>query len=555
MSQTDVRKVAQVYDEGAQVWYDHYEAPGLEGGTITAVVPREDQDPSAVRRYLLRRGASLPPAAEHRDKLVATIAGDAPVVRRAARTGWREGGAFVSHLHVAGGAQVGAVIPPDCAIVGSTGQLGLSGELAKWQALVSVAQHSTAITVALCAAFAAPLLARVRRPNFALVLVGPSRSGKSTAQLVGASVLGFGAEEHLPSLNATHAGLLSAALTFNDHMLPINEVGTARGAKRDIYVVLRETTYALMNGQDVLRHPSFNSGGATGRTFQVLPILSSEHSPDAWAARNGESRDEGETARLIGVPVLAKGRRTIFDRPPAGLVGDALDTWEGTQFNRLRLGLPQQRGVAFRAYLDALVADADMSRLAQALVSKFERVVGSSSLSPVAQDIVAKFGVIYAGGMLAIRAGVLRLDKREVAQAVKRACQAALAALPDPAAELLASLALLKERLASGAIIDLDTSTRREQRMMRNADGFQRPKGQGVEFVIRAQVFAGWFGTLARVRRLLEWLDDEGLLDHGRERSRERSNHWAQKQVTWPDETRVRSISLYLPAGLSDLDR
>ena len=92
---------------------------------------------------------------------------------------------------------------------------------------------------------------------------------------------------------------------------------------------------------------------------------------------------------------------------------------------------------------------------------------------------------------------------------------------------------------------------------MRDADGFRKPRaeGKGEEFVVRAQVFTGWFGTPVRVRRMLEWLDNEGLLDHGRDRTTKRSNEWAQKQVTWPDGTRMRSISLYLPAGLADLDR
>lgn len=287
----------------------------------------------------------------------------------------------------------------------------------------------------------------------------------------------------------------------------------------------------------------------------MIALFSSEISPDAWAARNGETRDDGEMARLIGVPVLAPGCRTIFDRPPK-LLGDELSEWEKAQFKRLHQELPNQRGIALRDYLNSLLGNVERTQArAQALGARFEERVATPSMSPVARDIVAKYSVLFAGGILAVDAGVLPLVKKTVRNAVRRACLAALAELPDPEGELRSDRAILKARLAGGSIIDLDCSTRKELRLMRDADGFHRPRGAGEEYVVRAQVFTGWFGTVVRVRRLLEWLDNEGLLDHGRDRTTTRSSEWAQKQVTWPNETRVRSISLYLPAGLSDLDR
>lgn len=340
-------------------------------------------------------------------------------------------------------------------------------------------------------------------------------------------------------------------------MLPINEVGTAQGKKRDIYEVLRETTYALLSGQDIIRHPSWSgASGGTG-TFNVIALFSSEISPDAWAARNGETRDDGEMARLIGVPVLAPGCGTIFDRPPAKLSGDALAEWERAQFKRLHQELPNQRGVALRDYLDDLLQDVEgHTAKAGKLVAMFEADVATPSLSPVARDIVAKFGLLFAAGVLAADVGVLPLHRKAVGPAVRRACLAALAELPDPQGELRADLATLRERLAGGAVTNLETCSRQEERLIRNADGFRRLRegGKGEDFVVRAQVFTGWFGTPMRVRRVLEWLDNEGFLDHGRDRTATRSNEWAQKQVTWPDATRVRSVSIYAPNGVADLD-
>ncbi|MCJ2127573.1 DUF927 domain-containing protein [Methylobacterium sp. E-045] len=540
------------------MWVDIYEAPGIEEKPIQAEVPREDQSPNAVRRHLLRKGAQLA-SVEDPQALAAAIAAEAPVLRRAAHMGWRDDDdTFVSHRFVSPAEMDVSIIPPECPMVGAAGQLQIRGTLEIWQGLVAVSQYSTTLVVALCAVFAAPLLALLRRPSFALVFFGPSRIGKSFAQLVAGSALGFGREEDLPSLNATPAGLLAAGLGFNDHMLPINEIGTARGPKSEVYVTLRDSTYSLMNGQDTIRHPSWTGDGEAPSTFRVICLLSSEISPDAWAARNGETRDDGEMARLIGVPVLNAGSQTIFDRPPTELTAEGLSEWEKGQFQRLRQSLPENRGIAFREFIDWLVIDVEKNvALTRSRVASFEAHFADASMTAVGRDIVAKFGILWAAGILAVDAGILPLGRRAIGPVIIQACRAALAELPDPQNELRADRTALKEHLAGRTIIDLEACSRKEQRLMRDADGFHRPRREsgGEEYVVRAQEFSAWFGTPVRVRRLLEWLDDEGLLDHGRDRTTKRSNEWAQKQVTWPDDTRVRSISLYLPGGLSDLDR
>src|SRR3954471_7432740 len=115
MENETVSKTHQLYDEVKQEWFDAYKAPGIEGWPITAEVPREVQQPNAVRGYLLSKGAEAT-SVEDAKLLTAAIASDAPVVRRAARTGWREGNRlFVSHRHVAGTPATGTVLPPACA--------------------------------------------------------------------------------------------------------------------------------------------------------------------------------------------------------------------------------------------------------------------------------------------------------------------------------------------------------------------------------------------------------------------------------------------------------
>ena len=259
MTTTTVCKLYRLFDEEKVLWFDVYEAPGIEGRQITAEVPRENTAPRAVSAALISKGAEVGAVADT-VALAAAIETEAPVVRRAARTGWRDDDqVFVSHRFVAPEAAESTVLSPHIPLVGSAGQLRVCGTLAGWRDLVGVARHSTVMMLALCATFAAPLIALLHRPSFALVLFGPSKVGKSFTQLVAASAMGFGSEKELPTLNATPAGLLAAGLAFDGHMLPINEVGTAQGKKRDIYDVLRETTYRFLSGQDTMA-PSLVDG-------------------------------------------------------------------------------------------------------------------------------------------------------------------------------------------------------------------------------------------------------------------------------------------------------
>ncbi len=558
MAQSVIRKVNQIYDEIADAWDDVYEVVDVAGNTITIAVPREEQlAPRNVLRILMRKGGVLSNSKDDEEALAMAMAASAPILIRAASTGWRPKDGhdqFVSHHFAFGPPGAPQILPPiaDPTLIANS---GAKGSLDVWRAIISLARHSTAMLLALCAAFAAPLLKLLRRPNFAIVLVGPSRCGKSTAQFVAASVLAVGREEELPTLQATPAGLLAAALIYNDHVLIFNEVGAASGKKMEVYGVLRGSTYALIGGKDVLRHPSWK-GGANNGSFQSIFLLSSEHSPDVWAARNGETRDDGEMARLIGVPVEVTEFGRIFDQPPEDLDGPDLESWTKAQFSRLRTGLAENNGFAFEAYVRHLLSNLNgCTKEAEKRIAQFEKHMANLDLTPVARDIVAKFGVLFAGGCLAVEAGILPFDVKTLAQAVKRSCVAALAALPDQKAELRADLKLLQEKLSGSAILDCSTITGQKLRVLPNADGYLVVSGASRKYVVRAKEFGDWFPNLLRVRHVLEWLDDEGFLSHGRARKPGRSLEWAQSQELWPDKTRPRSVVIDLPAGLGSLDR
>ena len=449
----NLTKSVHLYDEGERAWFNVFQFNAIDGSRTTAEVRRDQCDPGKLRQTLLLRGGDLPPLDECRDMLKSVVAGEAPELRRASGNGWRlkqngEVAAYSSFRFVAPREGEGECLPPtDSGGVGAN--IKLMGTLDGWKGLIRVARYSTAMMVALCAAVAAPLLPLLKRQGFGLVFFGPSRAGKSTVQLVAASAIGYGTEEELPTFKTTEAGLLDLALMFDSHLLPLNEVGTASGRKEEIAQALFSATYSLMTGQDKQRHRTWAGHREAGNTFTTMALVSSEFSPSEWAERSGQKLDPGETARMIAVPALFDDAPSVFDMLPGNVDEAAAEAWDRNQFAILREGLPHHRGVAHREFIERMVADLDgAADAARESVDFFEARMLKAHMTPVQRDIVAKFGVLLAGGRLAIDYGILPLNKRELREAVERACHAAIAALPDDESALKKSISKLKGLVA-----------------------------------------------------------------------------------------------------------
>ena len=437
---------------------------------VRVEVPCEIREPGHVRKHLLRKGADISELDHSRGTLKIASQSAAPVVHRAGNVGWREDGkCFVDFLYVAG-CKDGSILPPIPRDL--TRCLAMRGTLEEWQDLIDCARHSTTMITCLGTTFAAPLMPLLNCPNFGLVLVGASGCAKTTAKLLAASAYGFGKEEELPTPKATEAGLNEMALFFNDHMLPLNELAAAKGGRGRTDDAVYEITYSLLSGRDTIRHSSSSVGTGMGSSFKVLIVMSSEFSPDEWVARVGKTRDPGEMRRLIGVPALHGGHPTVYDSFPNGVSIAERGAWIHKQFSQLRDGLPRQRGVAFKVFLEALTANRD-TFVANAIedAADFRDRLKKRAGNHIAADIIAKFGAIYAGGRAAADAKVLRFDSATIFQGVRRSCIAALNSLPDAEADLAEDLLTLKGLLEGVGVIDADEASTKQKRNMDQVEG------------------------------------------------------------------------------------
>ena len=84
------------------------------------------------------------------------------------------------------------------------------GTLQQWQEHVAEPSlYSRACTVALAAAFAAPLVSVQGLSNFGINIFGRRKTGGTLALSVGASVSGNGAEHQLPDFDAVETDLFT----------------------------------------------------------------------------------------------------------------------------------------------------------------------------------------------------------------------------------------------------------------------------------------------------------------------------------------------------------
>ncbi len=164
-----------------------------------------------------------------------------------------------------------------------------AGTWERWRDTVGkLSLRSNAAMLAICAAFAAPLLHFTARQSFGLNLFGRAKAGKTSALLAGASVIGLGREGDLPNWGATAAAKGESARMFNDMLFPLNEVGLLGGSKKKAYPEIRETIYRLGEGRERLRHTqSIFSAPAASSEVRTIFFSTAEHSFDDYAALAG----------------------------------------------------------------------------------------------------------------------------------------------------------------------------------------------------------------------------------------------------------------------------
>lgn len=341
-------------------------------------------DGSDLRGELLSMGLEI----EHRgrEQLAAYLLHRAParVIQCATQTGWAGPGrdAFVLPDAVIGPQADGVTYQSDHA---GGDEYTTRGTLAGWQAgTAALAVGNPMLTLALCTAFAGPMLAIVGADSGGINTIGASSKGKSSMLAAACSV--WGGPSYRRNWRATSNGLEAVAALFNDSLLALDEISQCDPRE------VGETVYMLGNGQGKTR--AARSGGARSVARWRVSILSNgERSIVATMEEGGFRTKAGQAVRIIDLPVTDQAHGawdSLHQYPTGAALSDALRREAETHY-----------GHAGRAFLERLTRD-DHDAARELLTSikslpEFNAEGGEGQF----QRVAARFAVLALAGELA----------------------------------------------------------------------------------------------------------------------------------------------------------
>jgi hypothetical protein len=545
-----LEKVRGIKDCATGNWTYEFEFLTADGARGRATVPGDQaKKATALINQLNLKGASLPDAKADLVKLINGIITAKPtkLCHQVANAGWQvqKGGSI---WYTVGNRLVGAptgnieYAAPQMISESAIAEFTERGTLDDWKNRVAlIALYSTSLTIGISAALAAPLMRAAGLSNFGIHLSAETRGGKSTTMLVGMSVSGIGDETKLMNWNTSGtAELLESAAAFNDALFSLNEVGAAKGKKKDAYPVLREFYMQYADGRDRRRHSSWEKAhGGRAKEFRGICIVSAEHSVAWYAEQAEDARDGGELFRAIDLPAVRGGHDTVLDLAPEDLnQNDCLD--------KLRVDLKVVHGAPLRPYIEHLIAlgPIPLNKRVRILVKTFVKAMPAAAHDKVARQIAKHIGVLYAGAILGIEAGILPWTPEHVRRTHRTAFNDAFEAckIADP---LEMALKILKTNVRDKIVERTPDSTFGSK----DHAGYWEVEGGEKIIVVHARQFRSWFAGGGRFRLVLEWLGKQGHLKHAKGATNGTliGEDFDGVTLRWPRSKMVRSFSFSDP--------
>ena len=276
----------------------------------------------------------------------------------------------------------------------------MRGNLDDWRRQVAaLAVGNDLLAFTLAAGFCGPLLDVMGEPSGGIHLVGESRSGKSTAAMIAASVWGPPLPDgQMRQWRATANGLEGAAAETRDTLLILDELGQADPRE------VADVVYMLSAGSGKQR--ATRTGSARLRqSWRVLFVSTGEVTLAAKMGEAGKRQMAGLEVRLAHLPADAGAGMGIFQalhgRPSAAALVE-----------ELAAATLAHHGAAARAFLARLAQDLadDAAGLRDALRAMREGFIANHVLPGSAaqvRSVASRFALIGAAGELARDYGVL----------------------------------------------------------------------------------------------------------------------------------------------------
>ena len=401
----------------------------------------------------------------------------------------------------------------------------------------------------LSAAFAALLLKLADRHSFGIYIFGRSKTGKSIILVAGSSVAGVGREGELLNSAATSAALGELCGLHCDRLMPINEVGLIK--KREAYAKIEPMIYQIAEGRERERHSKSSFAiahdGGQRRTTSSRPPSARSTITRGSLTRPATRESSRAASRFHRFATGA----TVIDRYPASVPPERRRAWATALLKRPRKTCARHHGVALEPFVRFLMRDIQgAARRVEAYMAEFMREIDTAGISGAAEHAAENCSLVYAGGCMAIEAGLLPYRKEEVLRATTRCFCGALEADRNDADPLLRAKRLLRSWLRSDRVVELKISNDRFD--ANRYQGYAIGVGQRRRYVVRAASMRMWLSRQpGGFRDAVLWLERQRRLQPRQSRTAgNRPADWMERSVVWParsGDLPTRSIVFYEP--------
>jgi putative DNA primase/helicase len=254
--------------------------------------------------------------------------------------------------------------------------------------------------LAVCSAFAGPLLSRVNMQGGGFHIFGNSSSGKSTISKVAATVYGKHSQ-YVKSWLATTNGLEGIAAQFNDTLLILDEISQSNSD-------VSQSIYMMSNGQSKTRADKYGAARNV-KNWNTFILSNGERTIACHGAEfNKTTIKAGVSLRLLDVPVRAKFG--IFDNLHDMATGKDLSDYLTSECDK-------NYGHAGTKFIENLIQDdSNFTELFNAFQDYFVRQYSKKyegGLSSQEQRALKFFAIAAMAGELSVEYGITGWKKLE----------------------------------------------------------------------------------------------------------------------------------------------
>ena len=363
-------------------------------------------DGTDYRRILLNQGVKISSGRKAREKLTEYLSNSNPqkTCLSVDRTGWcKETFIFPDET-------IGNTQEEDIRFQSMTYNIAgfrTSGSLEEWRNNVSrLCIGNSRLILAICTAFAAPLLELLNEEGGGFHLNGASSTGKTTVLKVACSV--WGERERLQNWRATSNGLEGVAALHNDSLLCLDEMSQVDPKDAG------ETAYMLANG--IGKNRSRKDGSLQKKaSWRLLFISSGEIGLATHISQTGKKAKAGQQVRLLDIPADVGKGLGIFDN----LHGFA----NGSELARhLDQKTKHYYGLPIREFLRNITSSSNKKELIKNINSLSQNFINGLSITNADGQVkraANRFSLIAAAGALASILGITGWEEEEAIKAIK----------------------------------------------------------------------------------------------------------------------------------------